>query len=154
MKLLLSYTILLAIAASLLQACTKTDCADAELHFGLVGFSDHEADSIILRRFTKNSGFTSLVDTARLDIGFKRSNDTLGIASQLVNLQMTSGYDFEFYFPVAGRSYRITEINEEQSEQRKSIFNNTKELCINRVTSLKVNGNVLRPDYNLFYLTR
>ncbi|MBI5856703.1 MAG: hypothetical protein HZB42_03550 [Sphingobacteriales bacterium] len=155
MKSLLKIAIISAFVISMVQSCVRTDCANGELYFSLVGFTDHESDSIILRRFSKGNNFNLPLDSALLNIGFKRSHDTLNISYRLVNMQITSGYDFEFYFPVAGKTYRLTEITEEKSEQKKSLFNNTKEMCINPITHLKINGAIAYPNTaNHFYLTK
>lgn len=136
-----------------MQSCVKTDCISDELRFSLIGFTDQEADSIFLRKFVKGRIFTMPVDSAYLDIDFRRSNDTLNIARRLVNIQITADFDYEMYFPFSGKTYRLTEINEEKSEQKKSVFKNTKELCINPITSLKIDNSITTPSYfNHFYL--
>ena len=155
---MLRYLFSLVIIFSLLfslQSCVSTDCASDQLRFSLVGFTDKEADSIILRKFVKDGNLNAPVDSAILDIRFNRSNDTLNIGSQLVNIQITSGYDYEFEFPVAGKRYHLTEIVEKKLEQKKSIFNNTKGLCVNPFTSLKVDNVLHIPAHsNLFYLRK
>lgn len=137
------------------QSCIRHDCASDELRYSLIGFSDQDASSIILRRFAKGTNFNTKIDTSIQDIDFKRNNDTLNMVRRVVNMQITSGYDYEFYFPLSGNTYRLTEINEEKTEQKKSFLNNTKELCINPIISLKVNGALVYPPYyNHFYLRK
>jgi hypothetical protein len=152
-KLFLLAGALPALILFFLQSCSKTDCISDELRFSLIGFTDREADSILLRKFVKGGNFNVPVDSAYLDIEFRRSNDTLNVSSRLVNIPITAAFDYEMYFPVAGKTYRLTEINEEKTEQKKSIFNNTKELCINPVTVLKINNIIIVPPFlNHFYL--
>lgn len=146
-------SIVAAITSFSTLSCTNTDCISDELRFSLIGFTDIEADSILVRKFIKGGNFNMPVDTAYLDMGFQRSNDTLKVVNRVVNMQITTGFDYEMYFPTAMKTYRLTDIYEEKAEQKKSIFRNTKEQCINPILSLKVNNNiVIHPHFNLFYL--
>jgi hypothetical protein len=139
----------------LLQYCSRTPCGRADLHFQLISFSDAESDSIFLRRYTKGQNFQQLKDTTLLQISFRRSNDTLFQSSSSTPGLITSDYDHEFYFPIANKTYRITEINEVQSEIKHSIFHPTKEGCGNSISSLKINGQLVSSlSFNYFYLTK
>lgn len=145
---------LLAIICVAGFSCSTTECANSRLHFSLIGFTDQEASNIILRRFEKGNNFQLAKDTAILDINFNRINDTLKVASQIVKMEITSSYDFELYLPLASKTFRITEITEPYAEQRKSIFNNTKELCGKAITSCSINGVNKNIDSNTLYLTK
>jgi hypothetical protein len=148
------YFILVTLSV-LFQYCSRTPCGKADLHFQLISFSDAESNSIILRRYAKGQNFQQLKDTTLLQIGFRRSNDTLFQSSSSTPGLITSGYDYELYFPVANKIYRITEIEEVQGEIKHSIFHPTKEGCINSISSLKINGQLVPPlSFNYFYLTK
>ncbi|MBI3138925.1 MAG: hypothetical protein HYZ15_10100 [Sphingobacteriales bacterium] len=148
-------SLLLVSMPLLFQDCTRTPCINASLGFGLVSFTDAEADTIILRRFAKNRNFTLLIDTVHLQTGFIRKQDTLESAYNTSAGLIYSSYDYELYFPGAAQTYRLTEITEEFREIRHSIFSNVKVGCENRIGSLKVNNQpVSPPAYNYFYLSR
>jgi hypothetical protein len=57
-----------------ITACEQ-DCYPATLRFGLIGFSDDEADTLILRRLTKNGSSSQQLDTFL----FKRSTCSRGV---------------------------------------------------------------------------
>ncbi|MBI5372943.1 MAG: hypothetical protein HZA79_13055 [Sphingobacteriales bacterium] len=147
--------LLLVSMTLLFQDCTRTPCFNASLGFGLVSFTDAEADTIILRRFAKNRNFTILIDTVPLQMGFTRKQDTLEAASVTSGGLIYSSYDYELYFPGAAKTCRLTEITEEFREIRHSIFNNVKVGCENRIGSLKLDNQPVSPQgFNYFYLSR
>lgn len=123
-----------------LAGCGGTPCAPGELRFGLVGFSDTEAGDIIIRRYSRGNSFINKVDSVIVQAGFTRSNDTLELTSINGEANFLSIFDYEMVFNTAGRSYRLTNIHEEFNEQKKSFFRNNKDLCINKITDLTING--------------
>lgn len=136
------YIIICLFFLPLLYSCS-CPCAKAELTFGLVGFSDSEADTIILRKFNKNSNFTSLKDTVAFwvdEIRFDRSNDTLLPVAYTSDAVLESAFDYEFYFPQSQSLFRISEIKEEKEEQNCGIFSANKVGCSNVITSCKINN--------------
>lgn len=149
-------SIIISLAISLIiNGCTTTDCISDGLRFNLINFTDQEASIIILRKYSKSSNFNALLDTAKLTMGFARFGDTLQVVSRTGNTQITAEYDYEIVFPVAAKTYGLTEIVEKKSESRKSIFKNTKEICVNSITNFKLNGVSMVPDWsNSFYLRK
>lgn len=135
--------IALFIFAILFSSCGESPCAKTELRYALVGFSDSESDSIVLRRFTKNT--FQLIDTFEFieptPLRFSRSNDTLKMAAIPGTALLESNYDYQIYFPKAGKLFTITVIVEEQlAEKKGGLFNTKKPMCLNRISSCKVNG--------------
>lgn len=151
----LSYFITILFVITIFPNCGTTPCGIATLDYGLIGFADQESQNIVLRKFEKNSNFTNKFDTIILQTQFTRSNDTLEIAINKSDELLLSQYDYEVYFPSASRVFRISNIVEEQSKIRHSIFNPTKEGCINKITQLTVNGEVSTTvRFNRIYLTK
>lgn len=136
------------VSLSILSGCSEYDCTRADIYFSLIGFSDAEARSVILRRFTK--GTAQLKDTFYYrdpySLQFSRTNDTLNLASIPLSAILESDYDYQLLITQSNSLYTITEINEPKNSIRKSIFNNTKEGCINLVSSYKVNGVLITND--------
>jgi hypothetical protein len=136
MKFILFLTLILFLSVT---SCEK-QCINAILRFGLVGFSDTEADTIILRRFTKNSS-SNPPDTFLLkQIQFSRRNDTLDMTGIPIESQFESNYNYELFFPEAGKLFTISDIRENKETMTKGLFNCTKEACINTITGYTVNG--------------
>ena len=130
----------------IIASCGEYPCAKTALHFSLIGFSDAESDTIILRRFTKNTSL--LKDTFFFDEGnplrFRRSNDTLNMAAISSTALLESSYDYQLFFPQAGKLFVITEIQEEQLYQKNTTIFNTKKVgCINKITSARLNGQLI-----------
>lgn len=147
------FILYLAIIFVLSVSSCEKECIVARLHFGLVGFTDAEADTIILRRFTKND----LKDTFLFrQIEFTRSNDTLEMAGIPINSYLESNYNYEILFPESGKIFSITDIQEDQQTMTKGLFNCTKEACLNKITGYKVNGQFSTSiiNFDLIYLKK
>lgn len=146
---------LLILVTIVFYNCTRTPCMNASLSFGLISFSDQESDTIILRRYEEGNNFSTLIDSFLLDMGFRRTNDTLDLAYTTSTGLITSQYDYELYFPGAIKLYRLSAIEEEAGEIRHSFWNNVKVGCVNKITSLTINNQVSYPPrYNYFYLSK
>jgi len=126
---------------SLLLACKEYPCAKAFLNFRLVGFSEAEADTIILKRFTKNQSapLDSFIFDVNNPVRFIKFGDTLYPNQYPPTLLMQSDLDYELVLPGATRFFRITEIREEQVYTKKDLFGSVSD-CVNQLTSLKVDG--------------
>lgn len=126
----------------LIGCSSEYECTRADIYFSLVGFTDNEAKSVILRRMTKGS--SQIIDTFHYkdpySLQFSRINDTLKLRTIPLSAILESDYDYQFYIPASNSVYTVTEINESKNSIRKSIFRPTKEGCINNVNSYKLNG--------------
>ena len=141
----------------LFSSCKECPCSKAELKFDLVGFSDTEADSIVIRQFDRNGNFNTKRDSFLIDhAGFIRFVDTLKMVAFPGNALLESRFDYEIFFPASNSLYRITEINEQMSTQRcGGLFGVEKVGCINPINSFKLNGNLLIPHFpNDFYISK
>jgi hypothetical protein len=137
----------------LIASCGEYACSKADLQFGLVGFSDPESDTIILRRFEKNGSSSVLKDTFLLtNIMFKRDLDTLKMVAFPGTALLQSDYNYEIFFPAATKLITITDIKEEQLY----IKPRGKVGCVNRIISYTVDGRTTTNivPYNVTYFTR
>lgn len=135
--------ILVFLLMIVLFSCGEYPCIKADLKFNLIGFSDQESDTIILRRYQKNSTVLkdSFVFNPANAIRFARFGDTLFTIAYTSNALLQSDYDYQLFFPEARRMISITEINEVQSySKKKGLFNNTKEGCVNSIVSCSVDA--------------
>ena len=143
----------------LLSSCGRSrPCIDAAAILNFVSFADSATDSIILKKFIKDSGFTSLVDAIIITKNnsiYQKSNDTLHIepppsGDYVIDIH----YDYQVYMPVVNRVFKITDIVQEQTEMNAGISMD-KTVCVNPIKSYKVNGimkNTSLPNYATLYI--
>jgi hypothetical protein len=140
------------------MSCDSKPCIQASLSLTFVDFSTAETDSIIIR--TLNKGNSSLVDTVLIngnELGNQISTDSLQIFSPLPETTMRSDYNYEIVVPGAARSYSITDIVEDfENYKDKPLGCGTKDACVNRITSFKVNGTTVAGQSfdSMVYLTK
>lgn len=128
----------ISISLIFFNSCSEYPCTSGELYIGLKGFSDTEADTIIIRRFFRNTA--QLKDTFLIDhIGFRRNLDTLEIVATQGIIFPTTEFDYEFYIPEAGRLFKIFNIIEEYRSIKKKL-GGTKEGCVNNITGYTLDG--------------
>lgn len=140
-KLLIIFPIL--IASIFFNSCGEYPCAKADLRYGLIGFTNAESDTIIIRRFTKNS--LVVKDSFFFDennpIRFQRFADTLQMVAYTSDALLESNFDYQIFFPGAGKIFNIKDILETQSYGKgKSIFNTGGPSCINQIVSFNLDG--------------
>jgi hypothetical protein len=128
-----------------ITSCGESPCAKGDLRYRLIGFSDAESDTIIMRRLLKNSLTVkdSFVSNELNPTRFARFNDTLIIIASSSNVLLQSDYDYQVFFPGAGRFFNITDIKEEQSYINSGLFNTSKVGCINQISGCKVDGQLV-----------
>ena len=113
MKFILFLTLVFILSVT---ACEK-ECIVPELYFNLIGFSDTEADTIVLRRFEKTTpprqSILLLLTRSCLTAPTIRSK------SQPFRQLSLSEYNYEIYFPEGGRLISVTNIIEEKRSSNK-----------------------------------
>jgi hypothetical protein len=137
------FTYLLILVTVTATSCGEYPCAKADLRYRLIGFSDVESDTIILRRLQKNNSVIkdSFVFNETNPIRFSRFGDTLIMVAYLSDALLQSDFDYQMFFPGPGRLFRITDINEVQSYGKNSgPFNTSKVGCGNVISGCKVDG--------------
>jgi len=120
-----------------IYSCYSYPCITGELHFGLIGFTDSDADTMIIRRFVKNSGQQKDSFFVKDNV-YTRYADTLIIVTSTSAVVLSPEYDYHIYFPGPDRLLKISGITEDQRSIRKNI-GCTKEGCINRITGYTIN---------------
>ena len=136
-------------------SCKECPCAPGQLKFDLIGFSDAEADTFIIRKFEPTGNFTNKQDSFLIDqVGTVRFHDTLKVVAYPGTALLPGGFDYEIFFPASNNVFRITEINERMSTQRcGGLFATDKVGCANTITSFKLDGAIVNPwPFNNFYI--
>ena len=137
-------------------SCEKP-CTKAQPIFSLIGFTDTEADTIILRKFAKNGSFSTPLDTALLDIRFNRSHDTLKAASFSGDAILFSDYNYQVFFPESSQLITITDIIENENTATEGLLSCTKkDACMNNISGYTINGQFKPMDnrFDLIYLKK
>jgi hypothetical protein len=124
------------------------------LRYNLVGFSDAESDTFIIRRFTRNS--SSIKDSIpQYDaVRYNRSGDTLNMVAYLSDVLLQSDYDYQLFFPGANKTFALTEINEDFQNGGGGFTGNGEPMCGNPIISCKVDGQNIPLSFSTLYLTK
>ncbi len=143
-----------------MSGCGETPCARAEIAYRFIGFSDTEAAEFTIRRFSKGAATAadSIVINAANPVSYYRFGDTLIISSgtSSQSLRLNGDADYEFYFPRAARTIKVSEIIEPQSYKKSRFIAETKEMCINSISSCRIDGVFISPvaSFNTIYLRK
>ena len=149
----LAYIIMLFFAAAAFCACGSYNCGEAEgMRISTVGLTAVEIDTMILRKFTKGSNFTSRIDTLSINPSnalfqfpyTTKDTSFMGVLSP--DILLKSKYDYEIFIPAVNKLVRITAISEPQQRMKKGLFNTTKEYCVNAIQSFQQDGQMVTPN--------
>lgn len=99
---------------ALVQSCCKEACPDDSVTFHLQQFDGHELDTIQVLTYPRGSGFNLPLDSFYHRYRISQQGP--------VNLRFTAevnhNRDIELRLPLAGKQYRITEIQSERFDCR------------------------------------
>ncbi|GEM_PF-2173093 len=140
------FSVLLAIVIMLLASCSRTCyCTAATLYMDYVSFANTTTDTIVVRRYTKNSNFASLLDTALLtshNAVYTTRQDTLSIRPNAEAVTLRSFYDYILYLPAIKRSDSLFGIFETRDTKEGS--HDLECTCINRILSFYLNKDTVQ----------
>ncbi len=148
-----TYFMLVFSAAITFSACGSYNCGEAEgLRISTIGLTATDIDSIVLRKFTKGSNFSSRIDTLSINSSnalfqfpyTTKDTSFMGILNPEVLLK--SKYDYEICIPAVNKLVRISAISEPQQKMKKGFFNTTKEYCVNAIQSFQQDGQLVIPQ--------
>ncbi|MEO5591666.1 MAG: hypothetical protein ABIR15_20085 [Chitinophagaceae bacterium] len=132
------------------SSCGSYDCEESEgLRICTISLTPSEIDTIILRKYTKGSAFTNLIDTLILDstnalFQFPFTNkDTSFLGVLKPEVLIKSKYDYEIYIPAVNRLLKITDINEPQQKMKRGFFSTDKTYCMNAIVSFQQDGKII-----------
>ena len=134
----------------LASSCGTYNCAEAPgLRISTVALTAVEIDTIVLRKFTKGSGFAKMIDTVSINSHYQIVNDTATTGSFYSTELLYSKYDYEIYIPAINKLTRITDINEPQQKEKKAFLSGNKTYCVNLIVSYLQDGKIINmDDYN------
>jgi hypothetical protein len=119
--------IIVLILLALTTGC-KYKCHDRNISTAFIGFPVEKIDTILFKRFEKNSNFSTLIDSyyvtnSELNGGlgtgkYTTSNDTtiVFVDDNYPDCGMIPGYDFEVFIPATGKIISISNIVSLQTE--------------------------------------
>lgn len=116
----------------------------AVLNPSFVSFDSSETDTIILRRYAKNTNFNSFLDSTVLtpqNADFHFNVDTLSITSDTTKAKLVSYFDYILYLPSLNRSDSIQNIYE--TRDTKEGGHDLKCNCVNQVLFYQLNRDTL-----------
>ncbi|HEY8688508.1 MAG TPA: hypothetical protein VIM07_04675 [Chitinophagaceae bacterium] len=146
--------LLLLIILSCISACGKCPCVDSNIDPAFIGFNPSEVDTIIIRKYSKNNNFNTLIDTAFFDnktsFQIQKSNDTISFPYRPGNFSIDKNYDWVLFLPSINRTFKISNIVSPQV----SLPCPNKVQCVNPINSLNIDGVVSVPAYFTFYLKK
>ena len=117
----IKYLLLILCCFILSPSCRrKCPCNPASAPIQLVSFLNSEIDTIIVRRFIKETNFQTLQDSVLLDNSncsyIVRGTDTLELATSNLIGRITSSFDYEVYIPSVNSLIKISDITEQLTE--------------------------------------
>ena len=137
-----------------LFSCKKTiDCSAAsEGTFTIKNFSEQESNRIVFRKYVKNSNFTQRVDSILLirdvnadytvvrDLITNEIDYTIIHPAMNTGFRITTGFDYELFFPAGNITKRLSEVTEVQKQYEYDVFSLQRRNCVNEISSAKLDG--------------
>lgn len=135
---------LLLFTAIFFARCSKCDCVDTDVNFNFAGFTTAEISEVKVKKFSRGSGFSSLVDSTHfkheIDYQLQQQGDTVYFTSRSGDITISKDADWQIELPAANRIFRITDIDVAQIRDDCS----GKVQCGNPVRSMRIDGALLQ----------
>ena len=136
---------MLCFLQSFISCCRKEDCETGYLNITVINFNQQESDTFILRRFKSNTNYNQLVDTLLLARNFNSNYTDNGLDTSFVLLyesnpfRISTGYDYELFFPATNTRRRISSIRETKNQQTVCVTKSGTR-CYNSINSYQLDG--------------
>lgn len=139
---LLLWVIVMALAT---QSCNKSgneDCPFLAPKMIYVGFTEDESDTMVIRRFEKNSNFLKLLDTVTIT---RAHIQRIEVGKDSMRLEpdnypnLNAGFylnDWQIYFPAANRTVSVTDATPQFTQEKEPSAQ-----CQSYVSSVIFDGN-------------
>lgn len=155
MKILLTIPIVFSSIFLFQGGCgtTMIDCSNEQLAFTTVGYTTEELTDIIVRRYERESNYTTFVDSIwfRLSVGqHTPDSDTIPLVKMNVlnhlsgyndkdRLNATIDYDYEVFILKTGATYRISNLQDQQNYTQE-VSRSGHQSCNNFIVSHNLDG--------------
>ncbi len=140
-----------------MYSCGRDEpCAEASaVALRFISFSNAQTDSIVIRKFSNNSAFDTLVDSVILttsNSSYQKSTDTLAIINNATggDYPLDINYDYEVYLPNANQLFKISNITQQQTYFRAVPY--YKRGCANPIKSYLLNGQITNGYGGIIFL--
>jgi hypothetical protein len=136
----------------LISSCgKKCICEPEQVIPAFVSYNQSEVDTILVKRFQKNTNFTEAYDEFLLHSGnavISVVGDTTFFIPQKIDFRLQHHrWDFLLVNPFDGRRVAISDIEIEQKETRcGGLFGLDPQPCISPITGFKKDGVAVTPD--------
>ncbi len=138
------------VVCSMVSSCTKGKCGKAHFQLTTIGFSEEETDTIIIRRFEKNTNFSILYDSLFLhktNTSFSFYSDTTYV---YYNSHDGSGipvddFDYQISLPQPISFFKLTDI----TYIHEYIGSGEKIVCYPRLSTYQLDGQMKKDSEGL-----
>lgn len=116
---------LFLIATLAFSSCSESTLPKGELLTGFVNYIPSEVDTIIVKRYQKNSNFATSIDSALLVAGLSTRiihGDTTLISYHDVLFRIRDDYDYEIINPFDQHSMRISDVQYKYVTWKRGLF--------------------------------
>ena len=146
-KIILTLFCFSSLSFSLSSCCKEINCTPGYATLSFVGFDIEDIKTFYLRRYKQNTSFTERIDTTvcsftlpefRQDSVVLKVSPNSGETLPSKDFYITGGYDYELVIPRTRQIFRITELIEENKQEK--ICGLSKRVCDTRIVGTKVNG--------------
>ncbi len=144
--------LILASLIIILSSCDREiECGDPPINLNFIGFSQSSLDTIVIRKFSKESNFQNQIDS----IQATSRNSTIVNTSDTASLNLGDiyrnprfGFDWQIFIPSINRTIYLTEITKQEKTGSCSSFASDC-FCEDEITGLKVDNQlgILQDSY-------
>jgi hypothetical protein len=137
------------ILCALLGGCSRTyDCKDPYFELQYIGYTKPEMDTLVIRKFRKDSNFQQLIDTViiKFDTSMIRAgkNGALAASTQFSKEPILAAYDWQLFIPSTDKTISIAIINQgKETGQCPTVGHKYHCRCYNPVYSLKIDNQLV-----------
>ena len=148
-----------------IQACScEIQCSKAAIMFSYVGYDSLTLDTVIIRRYDKTTSGDRLKDTFLLSrtegITYRFNLDTAFVVGSKIGglpiFTLQSEWNYEIFIPAAGKTFKISDILEEQTSREVPCYSPTmqKSVCINSIYGITVDNRPASADGDRIWLSK
>ncbi len=145
---IVKYLFCLSITIFFTSCCKEKDCLPGQIRkISLAFYRTSDIDTIVLKRFSKTSNFSILIDSTILNnsnSNFYPNGDTTAVYISDTSFTIRTTYDYEIYIPATNTVARISKmIDQQKKHQVCTVCDCVQGPCYNPITSFTLNGQII-----------